>query len=460
MKQLLTTALLCLTFTLGAQPYEIGHTTITFNDPNRSGGFGSGGGPGRQIQSEIYYPADVAGTDVNLANGKFPVIAFGHGFVMSWDAYENIWEALIPEGFILVFPRTEGGLSPSHDEFGLDLALVLGEMQVLDADNSSLFFEHLANDMAIMGHSMGGGATILAAANISNIKTIVGLAPAETNPSAETAAVNVTVPALVFSADEDAVTPPIDHHIPIYNNLSSSCKYFINIQGGAHCYYANPNFNCDFGESSSGGNISITRAEQQAIMFTYLIPWLNLYLKPDCSAGDVFTNDLPVDADVTYQTECTGGFEIYNTEVSISGPNTLVSHQDNATYHWLDCNSNFVMTGATGQTFQTAISGNYAVMLGTGSCIDTSDCVFLTVGIEENILPEVHIFPNPSDGNFTLEIDQHADVIIQSMDGALIDAKKYQSGTHLIELRVASGVYLVEIKSDSGQPTRKYITIK
>ncbi len=77
---------------LFGQSYELGHTTITFNDVNRSGGLGSGSGPGRQIQTEIYYPANVAGNDVALSAGSFPVTVFGHVFAMAWSAYENIWE--------------------------------------------------------------------------------------------------------------------------------------------------------------------------------------------------------------------------------------------------------------------------------------------------------------------------------------------------------------------------------
>ena len=52
-------------FTSFAQ-FSVGHTTITFNDPTRTGGFGSGGGTGRQIQTEIYYPAASAGTGVEV----------------------------------------------------------------------------------------------------------------------------------------------------------------------------------------------------------------------------------------------------------------------------------------------------------------------------------------------------------------------------------------------------------
>ena len=52
---------------------QIGHTTITFNDPARTGGFGSGGGTGRQIQTEIYYPSTTAGTMWQLPQVNFPL---------------------------------------------------------------------------------------------------------------------------------------------------------------------------------------------------------------------------------------------------------------------------------------------------------------------------------------------------------------------------------------------------
>ena len=44
--------------------FAVGHTTITFNDPARTGGTGTGGGPGRQIQTEIYYPSATAGDNL------------------------------------------------------------------------------------------------------------------------------------------------------------------------------------------------------------------------------------------------------------------------------------------------------------------------------------------------------------------------------------------------------------
>ena len=286
------------------QSYPIGHTTITFNDPTRTGGFGSGGGSGRQIQSEIYYPGTSAGEDVPVETGSFPVVVFGHGFVMAWDAYENVWEALVPEGYIVVFPRTEGGLSPSHLDFGMDLSVGENKMQMEGSNSGSLFFNHVENSTAIIGHSMGGGATVLGAASSAAVKTIVGLAPAETNPSAIDSSALITIPALVFSGSSDGVTPPSDHHIPIYNGINATCKYFISVTGGAHCYFANSNFNCDFGEATASSGITVTRTEQQTIMNDYLIKWLDYQLKSDLSGKIAFDALLASDTRITYQDDC------------------------------------------------------------------------------------------------------------------------------------------------------------
>jgi hypothetical protein len=92
---------------------------------------------------------------------------------------------------------------------------------------------------------------MLAASNNSNIAGIVGLAPAETNPTAIGVCGNISVPALIFSGSSDGVTPPAEHHIPIYQGIASTCKPFVSITGGAHYYFANSNFNCDFGKLSA-----------------------------------------------------------------------------------------------------------------------------------------------------------------------------------------------------------------
>jgi predicted dienelactone hydrolase len=249
------------------------------------------------------------GENSTVALGDFPIIVFGHGFAMTWDAYTNIWEHYAPMGYILAFPRTEGGLfpGPSHADFGLDMNVVETRMQAEDVLATSLFYQKINGNSALMGHSMGGGATILGASVNTSIKAVVGLAPAETDPSAIAAASNVTVPAIIFSGGQDGVTPPNEHHIPIYDGLSSACKSFVNVVGGAHCYFANSNFNCDFGEGTSSTGISITRAEQQTRTYSILDPWLSYQLMNDNAAWTTFQTSLSA-SPTTLITETTCSF--------------------------------------------------------------------------------------------------------------------------------------------------------
>ncbi|MCS7161818.1 MAG: dienelactone hydrolase family protein [Bacteroidia bacterium] len=281
---------------------QIGHRTFVFNDPTRSGGFGSGGGPGRQIQTEIYYPAAQSGDNTPIQSGAFPVVVIGHGFLMPWSAYQNLWEQLVPAGYIVALPRTESGFSPSHRDFALDLRLV-GERLLAEGQNpSSPFYGRIYPRLALMGHSMGGGCAILAAANFSGAHCVVGLAAANTHPSAIQAAAQVTLPTLIIAGSGDSVTPPSQHQLPIYNNLAAACKAYVSLTGGGHCYFANPDAACDFGENSAGSTVTLTRAQQQALTLQILRPFLEAYLKDSCPTR--FMDTLAGLPSVTYLITC------------------------------------------------------------------------------------------------------------------------------------------------------------
>ena len=253
--------------------FLVGNTTASFTDITRSN---------RQISCEIFYPASSSGPDAPIANGMFPYIVFGHGFVMDYTAYQNITDALVAAGYVMIYVETEGGFAPSHADFGLDLAYVADHFFEENATAGSLFQSHLIDRCAIMGHSMGGGATWLAATTSASVDCIAGLAPAETNPSAIAAASNVNVPALVLSGSSDVVTPPADHHIPIFEGTASECKIFVDILNGSHCGYADSGSLCDFGEFGFNG---LSRAEQQVITHDLLLAFFDFHLK-DLSSGN------------------------------------------------------------------------------------------------------------------------------------------------------------------------------
>jgi hypothetical protein len=279
--------------------YPIGNRSITLVDSSRSN---------RNIPLEIYYPAEMAGTNTFPALGVYPLITLGHGFVMGVDAYYNFKDTLVPQGYVIVLVNTETSLSPVHLEFAKDLVFVNQYIKQKAATDPSFFlYPFLNGKSCITGHSMGGGSAFLAGslALPGEVDCIAGFAPAETSPSAIEASTTFDLPLIVFSGSADGVTPPAQHHIPMYDSSASSCKFFVDIIGGAHCYFANTNIACDFGEALSSPGISITREEHQAITFRFLEPWLRHYLKNDVNGLSELQTGLQSSATTNYQASCT-----------------------------------------------------------------------------------------------------------------------------------------------------------
>ena len=290
----LLVSLFILSSTTLAQTFSVGNASVVFYDSIRN----------RNITTEIYYPADNPGQNEPVSDGDFPVLIFGHGFLMGWDSYQNFWTEIVPNGYVICFPTTEAGIIPDHQQFGKDLKFLARQMQIEAQDSTSLFFNSLAIETGLIGHSMGGGASFLAAENNSNIHALINFAAAETNPSAITAANNITVPALIFSGDDDCVTPPIDHQNIMYDSLSSDCKTQVKIINGGHCYFADENTICSFGESFCNENLNITRSEQQEVTNGFLNLWLDYSLKGNQNSFTVFNDSLQNSNRINYLQNC------------------------------------------------------------------------------------------------------------------------------------------------------------
>jgi len=263
--------------------FPIGHQTLVFNDPARNN---------RPVQTEIYYPAAAEGDDQPIAAGSFPVVAFGHGFVMSASAYANVWSALVPQGYIVCLPTTEGSFAPSHESFGQDLAFLVGALQEAGNTAGSFWENRVGPRAALMGHSMGGGAALLGTPLQPAVTVTAVFAPAETTPSAVAACAQIEKPVLIFTGSQDCITPTANHAAPMYAALDAACKVHVDLDGGNHCYFADFNFNCNFGEATTGCQPGISREQQHERVLAVLLPWFDFYLKEETGEWPVFQNAL------------------------------------------------------------------------------------------------------------------------------------------------------------------------
>lgn len=279
---------------VSAQPFAVGHLSRSFTDSTRN----------RTISCEIYYPAAAAGNNVPVAAGVFPVVVFGHGFLMTWSAYDVVWNSLVPAGYIVAFPTTETSAAPSHLNFGKDMAWLVKALKAEGLDTQSTFYGAVATTSVVMGHSMGGGSAFLAAAYDTSITALASFAAANTNPSAITVAGTITIPSLTISGANDCIAPAAQHQQPMYDSLASSCKTFVSITGASHCQFASSNFFCSIGEATCSPSATISAATQQATANTLLLHWLDFYLKKNCQAGADFQQYLSSNAGITAAQNC------------------------------------------------------------------------------------------------------------------------------------------------------------
>lgn len=146
-----------------------------------------------------------------------------------------------------------------------------------------------------------------------------------------------------------------------------------------------------------------------------------------------------------------------NTTILVNGI-TLSAQLNTMAYQWIDCdNGNQPIPGATDQSFTPTANGNYACIVDNLICSSTSDCIEVnSVGLMENTLNTVSIYPNPASETIGVQLTQGSvgSVKIFSMTGNLV-AEGSQSVLDVSELK--EGVYFVTVANEEGLFTSKFI---
>ena len=264
-------------------------------------------GPRRVAQSEVTI-ARTNGTTFSAllfvptdASGPFPAISFGHGFLAPPSLYAGTMRHLASWGYVVIATKSAGELFPDHQTYADDLRLCLYWLEAQNSVPGGPLNGRIAPRWGVSGHSMGGGAGILAAADDPQIAAVAMMAPAETRPSAVAAIAHVAVPVCLIAGSEDTFTPPPRHARKMYDAANAPRVYPL-IHGGFHCGFVDvplPESVCDSG--------SLPRTEQLPIARGLLTAFFELYLKDDVRAwsniwgpvGD-FNRKIAIDRDAGF----------------------------------------------------------------------------------------------------------------------------------------------------------------
>ena len=153
------------------------------------------------------------------------------------------------------------------------------------------------------------------------------------------------------------------------------------------------------------------------------------------------------------------------TDITTSSSGAIITANNlGATYQWLDCDSsNVTIPGETGQSYTVVANGNYAVELTENGCIDTSACVNIitTAILENNFGSEFNIYPNPTKGNFSVDLDKTYNSIlitITDLSGRLIESTEYNE-TKLMKLKIdkSAGIYLLKIETGDQKAVIRFV---
>lgn len=151
--------------------------------------------------------------------------------------------------------------------------------------------------------------------------------------------------------------------------------------------------------------------------------------------------------------------------VSVDGAE-LTSNAIGVNYLWIDCNNNNVSLADSGQTFKASSNGDFAVVVSSGVCMDSSDCIPVIITGSNNAFSEtqVELYPNPTSGSFKIQLDNvysGVSVNVIDMTGVSVKTESFTTTNNVeFDFNGDAGIYLVEINTGSGLNKHVKLVVK
>ncbi len=270
MEKYLLLILFAVSATLNAQPenpgpYFAGWTSVTLQRE------------GRTLNCRIYYPALSEGSETAIDNlhGPYPVVAFGHGFLMQTSYYLSTFRHLATHGYVVIAPQFP---DTQHELLAYDLNFCVSYIKDMNTNPAHRFYNNIdTGAVGVSGHSMGGGASLIAAVHDSTILVAAPFAAAETTTPVIPRMYLIKGAVYLISAQNDGITPVFSTQLPMYQN-ALPVKVLPVLRGANHIKFIDVSA---FDWTDPGGYMS--RTEQLRLARRLLTSVFGLFLKKDTS---------------------------------------------------------------------------------------------------------------------------------------------------------------------------------
>ncbi|AEA42337.1 T9SS type A sorting domain-containing protein [Fluviicola taffensis] len=132
-------------------------------------------------------------------------------------------------------------------------------------------------------------------------------------------------------------------------------------------------------------------------------------------------------------------------------------------YQWINCTTNQVISNETSSTYQATENGSYAVIITNATnCKDTSSCFTVAqLGIQDNSLSNVKIYPNPTTGKLFFDglTTMNASIEVYDLNGKLLLTQENTSSKGSISLEMLDGnIFIVKIH-ENGMTTQQKVVM-
>jgi hypothetical protein len=146
--------------------------------------------------------------------------------------------------------------------------------------------------------------------------------------------------------------------------------------------------------------------------------------------------------------------ETVTAQISLTGNvYSALNVPADATFQWLDCESNFApLIAEVYPSFIASSNGNFALEISNGDCRDTSNCVlFSSVGLHSINSNQFRVYPIPTDETLILESEfPNLPIRILDAQGRLIFETTSSSKRTEINVRLfQSGLYFIQLDKTS-----------